>query len=144
MKIWKQKVSFLVTAGFVYLLGEYLRGQWFLNTKLDRLCHPYWENGSLYCHSPYQGLGFVFIAAGEVLAIAGVILLLANEKGVRAWWRMSRWFLPVAALITIFLPVSSPLGIFLGRSPNYTATIWLLGFIYILTTLVLVIRDRVS
>ncbi len=140
MKTWKPKTFFLASAGIVYLLGQYLSGTW----TWARFCLPYAENGKIYCNSPYLDTGMILIAAGEVLAIAGVILLFANEKGVRAWWHMSRWFLPIAALITILLPVSSPLGIFLGRSPNYTATIWLLGFIYALATLVLVIRDRAS
>lgn len=143
MKTWQQKISFLLTSGVVYLGGEYLRGQWFLNTKLDFLCHPYLENGKVYCHSLYQNTGFVFIAAGQMLAIAGIILLFANEAGVRAWWRMSRSFIPLAILAVVFFPPLSPLSLLSGGTPNYEVAVQIFGFVYIISTLVLVVRSRI-
>lgn len=92
----------------------------------------------MYCHSLYQSTGFVFITLGEVLAIAGVILLFANEQGVRAWWRMSRWYVPVSAVATLLLSYT----FYLPVTGLVSAEAWirLFGLIYILVTLVLVIR----
>ena len=139
MKSWMKKISFLITAGVVYLIGQYLRGQWFVNTKFDFLCHPYIENGSIYCHSLYQNAGFLLIAVGEVLAIEGLILLFANEKGFHSWWRFSRLGLPITVFIIIFLANSLALPITGLVSPE--PLVWLFGFIYILITLIIIIKN---
>lgn len=136
----KKKIPVFGFAGILYLLGEYLRGDWFVGTKMDFLCHPYIENGKLYCHSLYLDTGLVLIAAGEIFAIVGIILLLANERGLRAWWRVSRWFVPIATLLAIVLPVtfSLPVTGYISRE----AVVWLLGYLYILTTLLIVLGTR--
>jgi hypothetical protein len=137
VKFTLRKTSLLVTAGVVYLLGQYLRGQWLLNTKLDFMCHPYMENGKIYCHSLYQNAGFVFMAAGQVLAIAGIILLFANARGITTCWRFSRWYIPICTLIVIFF---FPLPIFPVVAPTGRETaVVVFGSIYIFVTFCIVL-----
>jgi hypothetical protein len=137
IKFSMRKTSLLVTAGAVYLLGQYLRGQWLLNTKLDFMCHPYVENGKIYCHSLYQNIGFVFMAAGQVLAIAGIILLFANAKAITACWRFSRWYLPISIILIIYLAQNFSVPVRGLVAPQ--TWIVLFGSIYIICVLCMVI-----
>ncbi len=77
-----------------------------------------------------------------MLAVAGVILLFANEAGLRAWWRMSRWFLPIALIAVIFFSPTSILSLLSSSHPDYEAMTQLLGIVYIITTLVILLRAR--
>ena len=137
MKMWTKKISFLITAGVVYLLGEFLSGVWLFAS----FCQPYAENGKIYCNSPYLDIGFAFIAVGQVLAIVGIILLFANTDGFRAWWRFSRWYVPIAAIIIIFFtPVALFSSLMLSSVIPRDRAVYDFGAIYILVTLILVIR----
>jgi hypothetical protein len=137
-----KKGSIFLLAGVFYFFGQYLRGEWFVNTKIDFLCHPYIENGKTYCHSIYLNQSFSLIAIGEIFAIIGIILLFANERGFRSWFFMSLWFVPLAALAIIFV---TPLLILpINAHASYDGMVWLFGYIYIFITLILVSLRRFS
>jgi hypothetical protein len=139
MKIWMKKIFFLAASGVVYLVGEYLRGVWFENLPINP-CQYSIDQQGIFCNSPYVDIGFAFMAAGQVFAIIGIILLFANEKGFRAWWRFSRWYVPIVAFIVIFL---SPIVLFhslmLSSSISRERVVYDFGAIYILVTLFIII-----
>lgn len=131
----------ILAAGAVYLLGQYFRGYWLPNFTWPFRCYMVQYQGTTYCDPQYLGtLGWPLITAGEVLAIVGVILLFANARALRGWWRMSCWYVPAAVLLVIFLPYQSPLN-FMSGSPDYNLTVQLWGGLYIIITLGIVLWD---
>lgn len=140
MNLWLKKISLLPFAGIIYLLGQYLRGLWFQHLAVfDYFLNPcrYSVDGAgVFCNSPYLETGFTLIAAGEMLAIVGIIILFANERGWRAWLKFSYFFVPIAAFIVIFL---SPMPLFPIVPPvSREVVTFVLGYVYILITLVIV------
>lgn len=88
-------------------------------------------------------IGWPLIAAGEVFALIGVILLFANASGLRAWLKMSAVFVPLAILGVVFFPVLSPLGLIAPTTPDYQFAVRLFGFAYLILSLGAVLRGRV-
>ena len=136
-----------LTAAVVYLIGQYYRGVWFVGADVRSFCSSYFENGNLYCNSPYiDTLGYPLIAAGEFLAVVAVVLLFAGERGFRAWLKLSAWYLPLAVIGTYLLSQVSINPITLMASypaANYTFEAQLFGFLYVLLTIGAVLRGRV-
>lgn len=86
-------------------------------------------------------VGWPLIAAGEVFAIVGVILLFANASGLRAWWKLSIWYVPIVTLFVIF---AAPLPLFPVVAPlSRESVTWFFGFPYIVLSLGAVLRGRV-
>lgn len=141
MTLLKQLLVFLV-AIFTYIAGQYFRGEWFLNTPLDTVCHPYVENSKIYCHSLYLGTGISLIAAGTIFAIVGAILLFANERGMRKWLKFSLCFVPIAIIVDIYFVPSSPLGLLDAGPGDRVNTVWNLGYLYIFVTAAIVLATR--
>lgn len=141
MNSWIKKLSVLGVAGVVYVVGQYFRGIWFENLPLNP-CEFGVDQQGIFCNSPYVDVGFALIDASEIFAIVGVILLFANENGMRAWWRFSRWYVPIATLLVILIgPVNlSPLGLLSGGEGSVEPVVWLFGSLYILFTLGIVLR----
>ena len=139
MKFWIQKLLVLFFAGVIYSIGEFLRGDWFVNTKLGFLCNPYMENGRVYCHSLYLDTGLVLIAAGEILALVGLMLLFANREGLRKWWWTSLVYVPLSALI---VANTHQTGGWISFTPSPEHVTWLLGYGYLLLTFAIVAGTR--
>lgn len=143
MNTWIKKLSVLVSAGVVYIAGQYFLGNWLMGTKLDFICHPYVSNGRTYCHSLYLDTGLALIAAGEALAIVGVILLFANAAGLRRWLWFSLFYLPLAAITVIWFTPTAPCLVMCGTpAPDYTNMVWNFGYPYIFITLCIVLYSR--
>lgn len=134
-----QKSSVLLFAAAIYMLGEFFRGDWFVNTRFGFFCNSYIENGKVYCHSPYLDTGLILIAAGEILAIAGLMLLFANKEGLRKWRWMSLVYLPLSALI---VANTHQTGGWISFSPSPEHVTWLLGYFYLLLTFAIVVGTR--
>ncbi len=137
MKNFAKKSSLFVVAGIVYLAGAFFSNPSTLGFCVTR---PYVNN---FCLADTAiNIGWPLIATGEIFAIIAIILLFANERGIHTWWRMSRWFVPIATLIIIFfapfplLPVVAPI--------SRAHITWFFGFLYILITLWIVIWDYVA
>ena len=145
MNTWIQKLSILVSAGIVYLVGQYLRGTWFENFPVNS-CRYVTDAQGTYCYSPYLDTGLALIAAGEILAIVGVILLFANATGLRRWLWLSLFYVPLAVIIAIwFVPTAPSLGFMNGggiSGGDRVNTVWNLGYLYILITLGIVLWGR--
>ncbi len=141
MKNWIKKISVLVGAGVVYLVGQYFRGVWFEHLPIN-LCLYSEGSNRAYCNWPYfETLGLPLIAVGEIFAIVGVILLFANASGLRAWWKLSIWYVPIVALFVIF---AAPLPLFPVVAPmSRESLVWIFGVVYIVLSLGAVLRGRV-
>lgn len=134
MKIREYKFYFIAVAIALYFVGQYFRGFWWPNFTWPFPCDVIVFGENSYCDPIFlDTLGWPLIAAGKVLAIAGIIVFFANESGFRAWWRFSRWYIPVIAVIIIFF---FPLPIFpvVAATRRDTAVVFF-GAIYILITL---------
>lgn len=144
MKSLRTSSYVLLSAGVLYLVGQYFQGDW--PQHFPVLCLYKESAQGAYCNWPYLDIGLSFIAAGEIFFIVGIILLFANEVGLRRWWRVSRWYVPIAtAFIAIAGPLNfSPLGLLNGGSGDYATGVWILGLIYIIITLVVVIKGRLA
>ena len=136
MKNWKFKIFFLLFAGTIFLIGQYFHGDWFADFPMN-VCKYYMSSDEIRCLSPYDDtLGYPLITAGQMLAIVGVIVLLANELGLRRWWRVGRWYIPIAALLAFTIFPTSYLGVLpIDREWAVHA----FGYLLILTTLVIVL-----
>ncbi len=141
MKLWIKKLLIFVIAGFVYTFGQYFRGVWFLNSGLPNTCGHAIFNGIPFCDSPYlDTLGWPLITLGEVLAVVAVIMLFANERGLRKWFRFSLVYLPLAAVLSIYL---SSLRLPLGPTIQLWGPVRFFGIIYALVTAGIVLYARV-
>jgi hypothetical protein len=145
MSLWIKKLSVFVPAGALYLVGQYLWGRWFEDFPIN-LCQYITDAQGTYCYSPYVNTGFALIAAGEILAIVGVILLFANAAGLRRWLWLSLFYVPLAVIIAIwFVPTAPSLGFMNGGGASggdRVNTVWNLGYLYILITFIIVLLAR--
>ena len=112
MNLWYKKASVFVVAGIVYLIGQYFRGAWFVDTNFQSFCHPYLENGKMYCNSPYiETLGWPLIDFGQMFVIVAVILLLMDAETFRKWFKFSIFYIPIAIILTLWMyPTQTLLG----------------------------------
>ena len=78
------------------------------------------------------------------MAIVGVIILFANEKGFRKWLQFSYWYVPLAVLFAIFIVPTSLLGLLEAGPGNRLISVWFVGAIYILATLGIVIWNAIK
>ena len=141
MKLWIKKLLISVIAGLTYLAGQYFRGVWLVNVPIRTFCHAYLENGRFYCNSPYiNTLGWPLITLGEVFAVIAVIVLFANERGLRKWFRFSLVYLPLAAVLSIYL---SSLRFPLGSTIQLWGPVRFFGIIYALITAGIVLYAKV-
>ncbi len=143
MKNWIQKILVLIGAGVVYVVGQYFRGYWWPDLTWPFSCSKVVSGAVTYCDSyirdPLQ-LAWPLIAAGEIFAIVGVILLFANVSGLRAWWKLSIWYVPIVAL---FLAFAAPLPLFPVVAPmSRESLVWIFGVVYIVLSLGAVLRGR--
>lgn len=142
MKIWILKIGVLLSAGVVYLVGQYFRGNWWPNFTWPYQCNKVVFGNTSYCDPVFmESLGFPLIAAGQILAIAGLILLFANKEGLRKWLWMSAVYLSLGAIIVLNIPTESHAWA-ISLTPSREHATWLLGYLYILTTLVIVAYTR--
>ncbi|MHB1769973.1 MAG: hypothetical protein ACYCPH_02760 [Minisyncoccota bacterium] len=138
MKFWIQKLSILISAGVVYLFGQYFRGNWIENFPF--LCLYKESPTGAYCNWPYFDTGLILIAAGEILAIAGLILLFANKEGLRKWQWMSLVYIPISIFIVAHTHQTP--GDWISFSPSPEHVTWLLGYFYLLLTVAIVTGTR--
>lgn len=118
MKFWMQRLPIFLVAGVVYGLGEW-----------------YWHSRST---TAMLNFGQPLIAAGQILAIVGIILLAANQRALHKWLWFSLVYIPLGALFVVAsYPVSG--AIFDFSSPPVHNT-WLVGYLYILITLIIVLH----
>ncbi len=136
MNLWYKKISVFVTAGLVYLTGQYFRGVWFVNTNLQGFCRSYLENGKIYCNSPYlDTLGWPLIDLGQMLAIVAVILLFANAATFRKWLKFSLFYIPIAVgLVYLIYPINIGLG-FLSQPTPRSQGVYPFGELFVIITL---------
>ena len=132
-----QKLSILISAGVVYLFGQYFRGNWIENFPF--LCLYKESPTGTYCNWPYFDTGLILIAAGEILAIAGLMLLFANKEGLRKWRWMSLIYLPLSALV---VANTHQTGGWISFSPSPEHVTRLLGYFYLLLTFAIVAGTR--
>lgn len=85
-------------------------------------------------------LGFPLIAAGEILAIAGLMLLFANKEGLRKWQWMSLVYIPISIFIVAHTHQTP--GDWISFSPSPEHVTWLLGYFYLLLTVAIVTGTR--
>jgi len=137
MKIWILKITLLLAAGIVYVMGQYYRGPWFENFSVNA-CRYGVDAQGMFCNSPFVDTGLALIAAGQIFAIAGLILLFANKEGLRKWLWMSAAYLPLGALIVLNIPTESHAWA-ISLTPSREHATWLLGYPYILLTLGIVL-----
>lgn len=141
MKLMIQKGLVLTVAGLVYVLGEYLQGFWFFKTDIPNLCGDSFFDGHRFCDSPYLKLGVVFVIMSEWLFLVAVILLFANERGTRWFFKFSIVYVPVAALLVASVPATS--SAFLSFGPFQEGVARILGGLYALAALGIVLVARV-
>src|SRR3989344_840108 len=142
MTAWTKRFSVFGLAGMLYVVGQYLWGRWFESFPIN-LCQYVTDTQGTYCHSPYINTGFALIAAGQVFAIVGVILLFANRAAWRRWLVSSLVYVPITAYISFSVGGLSPLGLPTYNSVGYPDRwIWLFGALYILITFIIVLVSR--
>jgi hypothetical protein len=137
MNLWYKKISVFAVAGVVYLVGQYYRGVWFLGSNIPNVCGHAEAGGVPFCNSPYlETLGWPLILLGQILAIVALIMLFTNAAIFRRWLKFSAWFVPIAALIVIFVfPVPMPLGAELSRE----GAVRLFGGLYVIITAAIIL-----
>jgi|GEM_PF-6240300 len=142
MKNVTQKLAILVGASVFYIIGQYFRGYWWPNFTWPFPCKEIVSGNISYCDPFYlNSIGWPLIAAGEIFAIVGVMLLFANAAGFRAWRTVSVWFIPVAALFVIF---AAPFPLFPVVAPISREHItWFFGCIYIVLSFGALLRGRI-
>lgn len=139
MKNWITKSAMFLFACAAYLFGQYLRGPWFENFPWSS-CRNSIDAQGVFCNSPSVDTGLVLIAAGEILAIAAVMLLFANKEGMRKWAWASIVYLPVSVLIISSIN-PNPSG-WINFTPSPEHVTWLLGYGYLLLTFAIVAGTR--
>lgn len=140
MNLWYKKMFVFVSAGAVYLVGQYFRGEW-ISPTWPFQCHLIHSGAIVYCYAPYlDTLGWPLIMLGEMIALTGLALLFANRRGIRSWQQFSYFYVPIAALLTVWL---FPLQIAPIAPP---APIWgavrFFGVLYTLVTAGIVLYTR--
>ena len=133
MRTSVKKFLIFVFAGAVYLIGQFFANPQFFGYCMER---PYKYDFCLAYAA--VNIGWPLIAAGHMLAIAGIILLFANARALRNWLWMSVVYLPLAAIMVIWYTPTAPC-IFMCGPPDYENMTRNLGYLYILITLVIVL-----
>jgi hypothetical protein len=139
MRLAAKKIAAPFSAAVIYILGKFFGGYW--GMQFSPFCHPYYENGKTYCNSAYSHLGSLFVIVGEWLFLVAVILLFANERGMRWFFKFSIVYVPVAALLVASVPASS--SAFLSFGPFQEGVARILGGLYALAALGIVLVARV-
>jgi hypothetical protein len=139
MRLAAKKILAPFSAAVIYILGKFLGGYW--GMQFSPFCHSYYENGKVYCNSTYSHLGDLFVIVGEWLFLVAVILLFANERGTRWFFKFSIVYVPVAALLVASVPASS--SAFLSFGPFQEGVARILGGLYALAALGIVLVARV-
>ncbi|MFA7302396.1 MAG: hypothetical protein WC030_01470 [Candidatus Paceibacterota bacterium] len=134
MKLWHKQLIMFLLAGGVYVVGQYLRGEWFMNFPINVCSFAASVYGTVVCASPYQSVGLTLIALGEVLAVLACSLCLANIQTFSKWLRFCGYYIPVAILLDfVFFPFSIPTIAFspviIGREVGVVMSVYLLTFI---------------
>ncbi len=137
MNLWYKKGLIFVVAGISYLIGQYFRGVWFLGSTIPNVCGHAESGGVPFCNSPYlDTLGWPLIILGQVLAVVALIMLFANARAWHTWLKFSYWFIPITALIVIFVfPIPMQLG---SELPRFGA-ITVFGELYAIITFLIVL-----
>ena len=144
MKFWWNRVAVFLVAGVLYLVGQYFRGYWFPNFTWPFSCQEIHFGTSVYCNPIYlETLGWPLIVAGEFLALVGVVLLFANERGFRAWLKFSLYYIPIAAALTLWIfPLHLGFGFDLNTTVPISQGVNDFGKLYLLITLGIVLWRR--
>lgn len=141
MNLWYKKGLLFLTAGIAYLLGQYFRGVWFLGSGLPSVCGHAFSSGVQFCNSQYiDTLGWPLITLGEMLALVGLVVLFANARGFRSWLQFSYVYVPLIALIVIFV-FPLPLAPLAPPAPRWGA-VRAFGVLYALITAGIVLYAR--
>ena len=146
MKNLYKKGSVFVVAVVLYLVGQYFRGVWFLGSSIS-VCRNSVDQWGTFCNSPYiDTFGYPLITAGEFLAVIAVVLLFANERALRRWFKFSLFYIPiVSVLVLLIFPIPFSWGLGLDVSGvltiNYDVGVHLAGWLYLFATLYIVIRE---
>lgn len=131
------KILVFLGAAVVYLLGQYFRGIWFEHFFINTCAYAK-DQWGVFCNSPYSlSLGFPLILAGEVFAIAGIIMLFATEQAWRKWLWMSAFFIPISAILINWI---YPFGLPPGITVPISSGVAVFGRLYIIITLGIVIQ----
>ena len=131
---------FLLVAG-VYLLGQYLRGVWFLGSFVPNLCGNANVGGVPFCNSPYLDAGWALIVFGEYLFVTALLVFFANQQGWRIWLRVSAFLIPIAGLTT-FIWFPQP---FIAETViDQTAVAGFFGMLYLVITGLIVLIYRIK
>ena len=134
MKYWIQKFLAFFIAGVMYIIGEF-----FSNPQSFGYCQTRPDRNSLCLANTAINIGWPLIAAGEILALVGLILLFANQEGLRKWWWTSLVYVPLSALI---VANTHQTGGWISFSPSPEHVTWLLGYGYLLLTFAIVAGTR--
>src|SRR3989344_1196013 len=135
MKIWIKKLSIFIAAAALYVAGYFL-----IQLRIQNICSDH--DPAEYCWIDFPAsIGWPLSTAGEMLAIVGVILLFANELGFRRWWRVGRWYIPIAALLAFTIFPTSYLGV-LPIDRDWAVGAF--GYLLILITLIIVLWSWLS
>lgn len=140
MKLWHKKSLVFVSAGLVYLAGQYFRGAWFENFIINT-CRESIDAFGTFCNSSYSAnLGWPLITLGKMLAVVWLILLLADERTFKKWARFSLWYIPAALVLSYLI---YPIRFFPG-APVLPVTygVYPFGYLYIAATLGIVLWGR--
>lgn len=140
MKLWQKQLSVFILAGGVYVVGQYLRGEWFMNFPINVCSLPDSLYGTVRCASPYKIVGLTLIALGEVLAVVACSLCLANAETFSKWLKFCLYYIPVAIFLdlTLFpftLPGIAFSSVTIGREVGVVG----FGRIWILATVCIVL-----
>ncbi|OGG48490.1 hypothetical protein A3G63_01495 [Candidatus Kaiserbacteria bacterium RIFCSPLOWO2_12_FULL_52_8] len=143
MMLWYKKITVFIAAGVVYLIGQYFRGMWFVDTNFPNICRSYIQSGKTYCNSPYlDTLGWPLIDLGQMLGVVAIILLAANAETFRKWVKFSLYYIPIVVLLDILIypSINIGLGFLSGYQPtNYFLGVYPFGKLYVILTLGIVV-----
>ena len=134
MKYWIQKSLVFLVAFILYTTGQFLSDPQSFGYCQTR---PYTSNICLA--ETAINTGWPLIAAGEIFAIAGLMLLFANKEGLRKWWWTSLVYVPLSALV---VANTHQTGGWISFSPSPEHVTWLFGYFYLLLTFAIVAGTR--
>lgn len=131
MKLWYKKTLVFVVAGLAYGTGLF-----FSAPEKFGFCNDT-QSVSYICRVPGAvNIGWPLTSLGQALAVVAIIMLFANERSWRTWFRFSVWFVPLIALIVIFVfPLPFAPGYALPRDGAVNA----FGHLYEIVTFFIVV-----
>jgi uncharacterized membrane protein len=142
LNLWHKKISIFVLAGIAYLVGQYFRGVWFLGSSIPNVCGHAEAGGVPFCNSPYlDTLGYPLIVLGQMLALVGIVMLFADERGWRRWLKFSLVYVPIATALTFWM---YPTHSLLGAPVPITQGVYLFGYPYVFITLGIVLLSWIQ